>query len=290
MAFVAARRADRRRFRVRPAAHKTTGRRVIVLGVRRHGLRPDRELMARGRLPNFPRLASTAAFAPLGTSIPPQSPVAWSTFITGLDPGGHGIFDFVHRDPKTMQPYLSTTRTEPAARTLKLGKWQFPLERGRVELLRDGQPFWDVLEQHGVETTIVRMPANFPPSGTATRELSGMGTPDCSAPTAPSRFSRSRAGASTAGSLSGGAIYPVAARRRRRARRAGRTDNPFLVEPREGARRNSRRTSTRPTALREARRRRRGAAAAGRRVERLGSGRVRADAVAEPARRSAAST
>ena len=47
-----------------------------------------------------------------------------------------------------------------------------------MELLRHGEPFWELLEQHGIDTTIVRMPANFPPSGQATRELSGMGTPD----------------------------------------------------------------------------------------------------------------
>ena len=61
---------------------------------------------------------------------------------------------------------------------LRLGRWQFPLEGGRVELLRQGTPFWEVLEARGIEATVVRMPANFPPSGTATRELSGMGTPD----------------------------------------------------------------------------------------------------------------
>ena len=47
-----------------------------------------------------------------------------------------------------------------------------------MELLRKGRAFWDLLGEHGIDTTIVRMPANFPPSGTATRELSGMGTPD----------------------------------------------------------------------------------------------------------------
>ena len=73
-------------------------------------------LIDKGRLPNFARLAASGGFAPLGTSIPPQSPVAWSTFITGLDPGGHGIFDFIHRDPKTMVPYLSTSRTEGSSR------------------------------------------------------------------------------------------------------------------------------------------------------------------------------
>jgi predicted AlkP superfamily phosphohydrolase/phosphomutase len=68
-------------------------------------------------------MAEDGAFSPLETSIPPQSPVAWSDFITGLDSGGHGIFDFLHRDPETMLPYLSTTRTESPGRILTLGRW-----------------------------------------------------------------------------------------------------------------------------------------------------------------------
>ena len=86
--------------------HVKTGRRVIVLGV--DGMDYDlvRDLIARGRLPHFAQLAQSGAFAPLRTTIPPQSPVAWSTFITGLDPGRTGIFDFIHRDPKTMVPFL----------------------------------------------------------------------------------------------------------------------------------------------------------------------------------------
>ena len=112
-------------------------------------------------------------------TIPPQSPVAWSTFITGLDPGGHGIFDFIHRDPEDDGAVpVDVEDRAPAAARSTLGDWQLPLSGGSVELLRQGQPFWEVLEERGIATTIIRMPANFPPSGTATRELSGMGTPD----------------------------------------------------------------------------------------------------------------
>ena len=154
-------------------------RRVIVLGFDGLDYELTGELMAQGRLPNFSRLAATGGdLQALGTSIPPQSPVAWSSFITGLDPGGHGIFDFVHRDPETLTPYLSTSRTHEPDRVLELGKYCLPLSGGGVELLRHGTPFWEVLGEHGVETTIVRMPADFPPSATADREISGMGTPD----------------------------------------------------------------------------------------------------------------
>jgi predicted AlkP superfamily phosphohydrolase/phosphomutase len=153
-------------------------RAVIVLGFDGMDYALTRQMMAEGRLPNLSKLAARGAFQPLGTSMPAQSPVAWSNFITGLDAGGHGIFDFIHRDPKTMIPYLSTSRAESSARKLTLGKYQIPLGADKVELLRHGQPFWDVLEKRGIRTAILRMPANFPPSGSATEELSGMGTPD----------------------------------------------------------------------------------------------------------------
>jgi predicted AlkP superfamily phosphohydrolase/phosphomutase len=155
-----------------------TGRKVIVLGIDGFDHQLTSELLAAGRLPNLASLAAQGGFTPLATSTPPLSPVAWSTFITGLDPGEHGIFDFIHRQPDTLEQFLSTSRTVPPGRLLTLGKYQFPLQAGRVELLRGGTAFWEVLEARGIETTIVRMPANFPPSGTATRELSGMGTPD----------------------------------------------------------------------------------------------------------------
>jgi predicted AlkP superfamily phosphohydrolase/phosphomutase len=152
--------------------------RVVILGL--DGLDYDltRRLMAEGRLPGLSRLATMGGFSALGTSVPAQSPVAWSDFITGQDAGVHGIFDFIHRDPATLAPYLSTSRTEPPGIVLRLGGWQFPLSGGEVVLLRRGRAFWEALEERGVPTTVLRIPANFPPSGTASRELSGMGTPD----------------------------------------------------------------------------------------------------------------
>jgi predicted AlkP superfamily phosphohydrolase/phosphomutase len=152
--------------------------RVVILGL--DGLDYDlaSRMMQEGRLPGLSRLSRMGGFSVLGTAVPAQSPVAWSDFITGMDAGGHGIFDFIHRDPATMIPYLSTSRTVAPAHVLRIGAWQFPLSEGRVELLRRGRAFWETLEEHGVPTTVLRIPANFPPSGTASRELSGMGTPD----------------------------------------------------------------------------------------------------------------
>ena len=207
------------------------GTQVIVLGF--DGLDYDltRQLIAAGRMPAFARLASSGTFAALGTTVPPQSPVAWSTFITGLDPGGHGIFDFIHRDPKTMAPFLSTTKTEEGGRTLKVGGWQIPLSGGSVELLRRGTPFWEVLEERGVETTIIRMPANFPPSGTASRELSGMGTPDILGTYGTFTFYTSEPFAFGGQSLSGGTVRTVDVIDGAVRSTLEGPDNPFLVKP-----------------------------------------------------------
>ncbi len=152
--------------------------RVVILGL--DGLDHDltSRMMKDGRLPGLSRLAKMGGFSALGTAVPAQSPVAWSDFITGADAGVHGIFDFIQRDPATMQPYLSTSRTEAPEHVLRIGGWQFPLSGGKVELLRRGRAFWEILEERGVPTTVLRIPANFPPSGKGGRELSGMGTPD----------------------------------------------------------------------------------------------------------------
>ncbi len=129
-------------------------------------------------LPHLAALGRQGGFRRLGTTIPPQSPVAWSTFITGMDPGGHGVFDFVHRNPATMQPFSSMAETEPSAHALSVGPYLIPLSAGRVRLLRQGTAFWQLLDEQGVPATIIRIPNNFPPLKSKARTLAGMGTPD----------------------------------------------------------------------------------------------------------------
>jgi predicted AlkP superfamily phosphohydrolase/phosphomutase len=182
---------------------------VIVLGFDGMDYELTKRMMAEGRLPNLTKLAARGSFQPLGTSMPPQSPVAWSNFITGLDAGGHGIFDFVHRDPDTMIPFLSTSRAEESKKKLHVGKYQIPLGADKVELLRYGQPFWEPLEKRGIPTTILRMPANFPPSGTASRELSGMGTPDILGTYGTFAYYTSDPYTWAGKDVAGGKVYPV---------------------------------------------------------------------------------
>ena len=128
-------------------------------------------------LPELARLRANGTFQPLGTTTPPQSPVAWSTFITGLPPGAHGIFDFVHRDAATLQPFSSMSVSEQPGVEIPLGPYVLPLSHSRVIALRKGTPFWQVLWKRGIPVTVIHMPTNYPPvkAGLA---LSGMGTPD----------------------------------------------------------------------------------------------------------------
>jgi predicted AlkP superfamily phosphohydrolase/phosphomutase len=168
-----------------------------------------RGLIDDGRMPNFARLAAEGGFSPLETSIPPQSPVAWSNVTTGMDSGGHGIFDFVHRDPDTLIPITSMLHVEEGGFALKVGRYQFPLSGGSVELTRRGRAFWEVLENHGVESSIFRMPVNFPPIGKATRELSGMGTTDLKGVSGEFSFYTSRRFAFRGQEVDSGEVYEV---------------------------------------------------------------------------------
>lgn len=209
----------------------TPSKKVIVLGIDGMDYRLTKKLMAEGRLPNFSRLAEGGGtFQALGTAVPPLSPVAWSDFITGMDAGGHGIFDFLHRDPETMIPEFSTSRAVSDPPRFTFGKYQVPGD-GKVELLRQGTPFWEVLEGRGVETAIFRMPANFPPSESASYELTGMGTTDLQGSPGTFSFYTSELFAFSGEDVSGGVVYEVDAFDNVVHASLYGPDNPFLREP-----------------------------------------------------------
>lgn len=152
---------------------------IFIMGV--DGMDPEiaQRLMDEGRLPNLRKLAQEGSFQSLGTSNPPQSPVAWSNFVTGMDPGGHGIFDFIHRDPATYHPISSATpATEAPGGALHLFGYVIPLSQPEMENNRGGTPWWDVLEDHGVDVEVYQIPGNFPTPPSKARVLDGMGTVD----------------------------------------------------------------------------------------------------------------
>ncbi len=80
---------------------------VIVLGFDGVDARYTEQWMNEGKLPNLARLRAEGTFRPLRPTVPAQTPVSWSTFSTGIDPGRTGIFDFLRRDPKTYLPVFA---------------------------------------------------------------------------------------------------------------------------------------------------------------------------------------
>ena len=162
----------------RPTTGAHTRDRLILLGIDGLDAGITARMMAEGKLPNMVRLRAMGGFRTLASTIPPQSPVAWATFITGQDPGRHEIYDFVHRHPDTYEPASGMTRTAPPKYTVLCGRWRLPLSSSQVDLLRKGPAFWEILEDHGVPCEIYRAPSNFPPRDTGAKQLSGLGTPD----------------------------------------------------------------------------------------------------------------
>ena len=151
---------------------------MIVLGV--DGMDPEltMDFVTRGLMPNVKSLIDRGAFSAVETSFPPQSPVAWSDFSVGASSAIHGIYDFIHRDADTFKPFLSTTEIVEPPHTISIGSWRIPVSNGEVRLLRKGKPFWEYLSEKGINTTVFKMPANYPSKGKSTRQVSGLGTPD----------------------------------------------------------------------------------------------------------------
>ncbi len=190
--------------RTRWSGHK----KVIVLGI--DGMDPQllKRFIQEGRMPNFASLIQQGSFRELTTSIPPQSPVAWSNLITGMNAGGHGIFDFIHRDPKSMELYFSASKVGPPKHSIHLGSWVVPLGGGTAEQLRKGEAFWQVLDEHDIPNSVFRIPSNFPPVPAKGATLSGMGTPDLRGTYGTFSFYTDDPTAA-AGAVEGGQIVPV---------------------------------------------------------------------------------
>jgi predicted AlkP superfamily phosphohydrolase/phosphomutase len=114
--------------------------RVIILGF--DGLEPTmvRKYVGEGRLPTFARLMREGAFGDLITVLPPSSASAWTSAVTGVNPGKHGIYGFLKTsgDDPSGSPVFNTSR-----------------DRGFA-------PVWEVLSQYGRKSYIVNIPLSSP--------------------------------------------------------------------------------------------------------------------------------
>jgi len=171
-------RALLRQWKRRRSLRRARARKVIILGL--DGLDPERceMLMERGELPHLAKLRASGGYRRLGTSMPALSPVAWSTFATGVDPSRHGIFDFIARDPRNYAPRLSSSEVYGHTRMVGIGPLRFPLSRGGVRGLRGSRTFWSVLSTHGVRSSVLRVPITFPVEKIDGVMIAGMCVPD----------------------------------------------------------------------------------------------------------------
>jgi predicted AlkP superfamily phosphohydrolase/phosphomutase len=161
-------------------------KKVIVIGL--DGFEPKiaESMVALGKLPNLARLQEQGGYSRVKTTYPAQTPVAWSTFSTGTNPGGHGIFDFLSRDPKTYLPELALSKYEQKNAFVP----------PKAINMRRGVPIWNLLTQAGIPSTVIRCPCTYPPDKIQGKMLSGVGVPDLRGGLGTSTFYTSRLGVS----------------------------------------------------------------------------------------------
>jgi predicted AlkP superfamily phosphohydrolase/phosphomutase len=143
-------------------------KKVVVLGIDGMDHALTSQFLAQDKLPNLARLQRRGCFKKLATTIPAISPVAWSSFQTGTNPGKHNIFDFVTRDKGTYLPRLSSVDLRTAGAQ----------GEATIRLLRKSKPFWSVLADHRIFSNVIRVPITFPPEPFDGVQLSGMCVPD----------------------------------------------------------------------------------------------------------------
>ena len=125
------------------------------------------ELASRNELPHLQKFLDWGGYSRLEVCSPPQTEVSWTSIATGADPGGHGVFDFVHRDPASYRPYVSILPMRKNA----LGEQFIPPYIART--------LFEAAAESGYPATALWWPAMFPARPEVpVMTLPGLGTPD----------------------------------------------------------------------------------------------------------------
>lgn len=112
-----------------------------------------RPRMAAGQMPNLKRLCEGGAVGELDSIFPPETPAAWPSFMTGKNPGKHGVFDFLVYDPEKKR------------------------ERPVNSTIRDGKAIWDYLSEAGKTSLVLNVPTTYPVKPIQGAMISGFLTP-----------------------------------------------------------------------------------------------------------------
>lgn len=159
----------------------TGNRRVLVIGLDGATLDLARPWAEAGYLPTFRRLLQEGAWGELTTVIPPITGPAWSSFLTGMNPGKHGLYDFMRLAPGTynIQPVNATQRA--------------------------GESLWSRLSRAGKRVIVLNVPAIYPPEPVNGVLVTGMMTP----PQAPVFTHPPALGEELASALGGYDVWPA---------------------------------------------------------------------------------
>ncbi len=141
-------------------------KKILLIGIDGMDFKITNQLMKEGKLPNIQKLMEQGSLHSLATSLPPHSPVAWTTIATGKNPGKHNIFDFIRVDRERQIPELS------------LAKSKSGIGGTNYESYVKADPFWRVTSNNGIPTTVIRWPLSFPPEKIEGKSLGGLGIPD----------------------------------------------------------------------------------------------------------------
>jgi predicted AlkP superfamily phosphohydrolase/phosphomutase len=148
---------------------------VVIIGF--DGVEPTlfEKYLEEGHFPNMERLIKMGSYNHLMTTNPSESPVCWTSFAVGANPGWTGIYDFLRRDPMTYMPIISTVEKEPAKFLFDL----IPIKRVKITSLRKGISFWEQSAINKIKTTAFQVPCTFPAFDMrGGKMMSGLDVPD----------------------------------------------------------------------------------------------------------------
>ena len=140
--------------------------RYLIVGIDGATFDVIRPLADAGHLPNLARLMREGVHGPLRSTIHPLTPQAWATFMTGTNPGKHGIFDFGRRAPGAYRIDLATSAT------------------------RRVPGFWEALGRAGYTGGLLNLPMSYPPEPVRGFNVAGMHTPTLDRGTFPADLHR----------------------------------------------------------------------------------------------------
>ncbi len=160
-----------------PAADADTVPRVVVLGFDGVDARMLQAYIDADQLPALASLARDGAFHPLMSEIPPESPVAWASLMTGVNPARHGVYDFV-----TPGPGYEPQNGMVDIRRARLLFDRVPLRAPRVRSRLRAPTFTELVRNAGYSVLALRQPLLFPvPDRPGAHMTPGLGTPDVAA-------------------------------------------------------------------------------------------------------------